>query len=34
MNSWEDVDYYARFDPYWDETLDYITMLLEVGEKS
>ena len=25
-------DYYLRFDPQWDETLDWIIMLPEVGE--
>ena len=32
MNPWdylEGADYYQRFDLEWDETLDYILMLLE-----
>lgn len=35
-NAWEylsDAEYYSRFDPYWDSTLDWIFMLPEVGEK-
>lgn len=32
MNPWdylEEADYYQRFNPEWDETLDYIIMLPE-----
>lgn len=36
MNQWEyleEADFYTRFDPQWDETLDFIVMLPEVGEE-
>lgn len=30
--SFDDMDYYLKFDPIWDETLDYILMLPEIGD--
>lgn len=35
MNAWdylEEHEYYMSFDPIWNETLDWIVMLPEVGE--
>ncbi len=35
MKSWDylnEADFYSRFDPQWDDTLNWIIMLPEVGE--